>query len=189
MTDEQPNDGALVARAREGDAAAFDTLVRRYYTAAFGVALSILGRQADAEDVCQDAWVRALEKLDTCRKPDRFVFWFLQIVRNRARNLLDSRRVRATEPLESEALAGSEDPKQDLERERLRARLEKALSGIPEIQREIVLLHDLEGWNHRDIAESAGISEVMSRQQLFQARRRLREILGADALGEVSDDG
>lgn len=181
-----PSDGSLVARARRGDTAAFDALVRRHYRASYAVALAVLRRRADAEDACQDAWVRALEKLDSCRKPERFVYWLLQIVRNHARNLLAARRVRAAEPIESRngtaAAVGADDPGQDHERERLRNRLEEALAEISEIQRTIVLLHDLDGWPHRAIAESLEISEVMSRQHLFQARRRLRQLLGADAV-------
>jgi RNA polymerase sigma-70 factor, ECF subfamily len=189
MPEKQLSDEALVAQARRGVPAAFDALVRRHYRAAYTVALAIVGRRADAEDVCQDAWVRVLERLEDCRNPDRFVYWLLQIVRNRARNHLEYRRVRAAEPLEPETAAATDDPGKDLDRERLRARLETSLVDLPEVQREIVLLHDLEGWSHREIGNSLGISEVMSRQHLFQARRRLRELLGADALGDLSHDG
>jgi len=169
-----PPDGELVARAREGDAAGFDALVRRHYRSALAVAMAITGRRDDAEDVCQDAWIRALEKLDECRQPDRFVYWLLQIVRNRARNFLDYRRVRRTETLES---VESEASGPGGQAARLRLRLEEAMGALSETQREIVLLHDLEGWDHRAIAENLGMSEVMSRQHLFQARRRLRDKL------------
>jgi RNA polymerase sigma-70 factor, ECF subfamily len=184
MDEKDPSDAVLVARARRGEPAAFDTLVRRHYRAAYAVALAVLGRRTDAEDVCQDGWVRALERLDDCREPDRFVYWLLQIVRNRARNYLDYRRVRTTEPLEPDTAASAADPRKDLDSDRLRGRLEESLAEIPEVQREIVLLHDLEGWSHREIAGSLDISEVMSRQHLFRARRRLRELLGAEALEE-----
>lgn len=184
MSEKDPSDAVLVAHARRGDPAAFDALVRRHYRAAYAVALAVLGRQADAEDVCQDGWVRALERIEDCREPERFLFWLLQIVRNRARNYVDYRRVRATEPLEPEVAAGREDPGKDLDDARLRARLEEALAELSEVQREIVLLHDLEGWSHREIAGMLGVSEVMSRQHLFQARRRLRGILGAAVLEE-----
>jgi DNA-directed RNA polymerase specialized sigma24 family protein len=110
MNSNEPTDGVLVAKARQGDAAAFDALVRRHYRAAFGVALAVLGRRADAEDTCQDAWVRALEKLDECRQPDRFIAWLLQIVRNQARNQLDRRRVRAAEPSTRTTGPGREIP-------------------------------------------------------------------------------
>jgi RNA polymerase sigma-70 factor, ECF subfamily len=189
MSKKEPSDGVLVEMSRRGDPAAFDVLVRRHYRAAYAVALAILGRRADAEDVCQDGWVSALERLEDCRDQDRFVSWLLQIVRNRARNCLDRRRVRAAEPLESGSVAGADDPRRDLDRERLREKLQESLAELPEIRREIVLLHDLDGWSHREIARDLGISEVMSRQHLFQARRRLRELLGANALGELSHDG
>ncbi|MBD3236201.1 MAG: sigma-70 family RNA polymerase sigma factor [Candidatus Eisenbacteria bacterium] len=181
-----PSDGTLVARARRGDAAAFGALVQRHYRACNAVALAILRRRADAEDACQDAWVRALEKLDTCRNPERFASWMLQIVRNHARNLWAARRVRAAEPLDSNAglaaAVGREDPTRDHERERLRARLEGALAEVSEVQRTVLLLHDLDGWPHRKIATALEISEVMSRQHLFQARRKLRAMLGDETL-------
>lgn len=66
---EDASDRELVFRAREGDAAGFDALVRRHYRATLAVALAILSRRDDAEDVCQDSWIRALEKLDECRQP------------------------------------------------------------------------------------------------------------------------
>lgn len=184
-----PSDETLVARARSGETAAFDSLVRRHYRAGYAVALAFLADEAEAEDVCQDSWVKALERLEDCRHPDRFVFWFLQIVRNKARNRLDHRRVRASVPLDPESrLVSREDPRVDLDRVRVRDRLEDALRTLSVVQREIVLLHDLHGFSHPDIAKSLGISEVSSRQHLFQARRRLREKLGTKILGELDHD-
>ncbi len=184
---EDESDDALVARTRQGDPAAFDALVRRHYRAGFAVALAVLGHREDAEDICQDAWLRALERIEDCRRPDRFVFWFLQIVRNRARNRLDHRRVRAADPLEAHEAQGASDPRQDPGSAGLRARLENALADLSETQRSVVLLHDLEGWDHRSIAETLQCSEIMSRQHLFQARRRLRERLGKET-GELNHD-
>jgi RNA polymerase sigma-70 factor (ECF subfamily) len=188
MSEADLSDGVLVSRARRGDPGAFDTLVRRHYRAAYAVALAILGRRADAEDICQDAWVRALERLEDCRQPDRFIYWLLQIVRNRARNYLDYRRVRAAEPLAPDTEGVGADPQQGLDSGRLRVLLERSLELLPEVQRQVVLLHDLDGWTQREIAATLGISEVMSRQHLFQARSRLRENLGANATGELSHD-
>src|SRR5438105_2856223 len=67
-------DAELVAHIRHGDAVAADELVRRHFRAAYAVALALLGNAMDAEDVCQDAFVRALERIEKCRKPDRFVY-------------------------------------------------------------------------------------------------------------------
>jgi RNA polymerase sigma-70 factor, ECF subfamily len=155
--------------------------VRRHARAALAVARGILGNPADAEDVCQDAWVRALERLDECRQPDRFVFWLLQIVRNGARNFLQYRRVRATDPFDETSDSwdrpGTDDPSRDLDRERERMRLEGAMARLTDGQREVLILHDQIGWKHREIADNLGMSEVLSRQRLFQARARMRQFL------------
>src|SRR5688500_3546073 len=87
--------GDLVRRARAGDAGAFEQLVRRHLRAAYSVALGVTNDPADAEDVAQDAFIAALERLDECRDPDRFSGWLLRIVRNRALNLKRAQSVRA----------------------------------------------------------------------------------------------
>ena len=179
---DETSDRDLVRRAREGDAAGFGALVRRHYRSALAVAFAILGRRDDAEDVCQDAWIRALEKLEDCRQPDRFVYWLLQIVRNRARNYRAYAKVRRAEPLDQVEV---EDAADRHEQARLRGRLDEAIGTLTEIQREIVLLHDLEGWDHHSIGQGLGISETNSRQHLFQARRRLRALLGTREDQEV----
>jgi RNA polymerase sigma-70 factor (ECF subfamily) len=181
-------DALLVERARRGDAAAFESLVRKHYRAAYAVALGVLGSAMDAEDACQDAFVRALERLDELRKPERFTAWLLQIVRNRARTIHSYRRVRAAQPLDTVNAAGSANPGIDAARGELRDKLEAALQDLSEMQRQVVLLHDLDGWKHRQIAVALEISEVMSRQHLFHARRILRERLGANVLEEYTDE-
>jgi RNA polymerase sigma-70 factor (ECF subfamily) len=183
-SDETTPDATYVESARRGDALAFEALVRRYYRAAYAVALALLSNGMDAEDVCQDAFLKALERLDDCREPDKFASWLLRIVRNRAHNFRAYRRVRATESLELTGAAGREDSARDAERADLRKRLEDALGQLSEIQRQVVLLHDLEGLKHREIAGHLAISEGMSRQHVFNARRTLREILGVKTLRE-----
>lgn len=185
---EAAGDAELVAAVRRGDAAAADTLVRRHFRAAWAVALALLGNRSDAEDVCQDAFVRALERIEECRKPDRFVYWLLQIVRNRAHNLRDYRRVRSGPPLDGIEAASPGDAAGAAERRELGERLLAALDALTPEQRQVVLLKDLEGWDHRAIAKALGISEGMSRQHLFVARRILRERLGPTALEEHVND-
>ena len=86
--------------------------------------------------------------------------------------------------LELSGAAGPDDSSDDAVQSDLRARLERALSQLSDIQRQVVLLHDLEGLKHREIAERFEISEGMSRQHVFNARKTLREILGPTALKE-----
>ena len=174
-------------RAQGGEANAFAALARAYLRAAYSVALAIVSRAADAEDVAQDAFVVALERIDTCREPRRFAGWLLQIVRNRARNWLDRRRLRDVAAHELPDLAGGNAIRP--EAAGLRERLVAALGELSPQQREVVLLHDLEEWTHLEIGIALGISEVMSRQQLFQARRALRGRLAEKALPEVNHGG
>jgi RNA polymerase sigma-70 factor, ECF subfamily len=181
-------DARLVGRARDGDRAAFEELVRRHLPGAYSVALVELADSRDAEDAVQDAFVLALEKLDECRDPSAFGAWLRQIVRNRARSVGRRERVRAAERLDAVRSAVSrQDPSRDLDRRDLRARLEAALRTLPEVQRRVVLLHDLEGYRHREIAEQLELPEGTVRSHLFHARRTLRERLGGTLEREQAD--
>jgi RNA polymerase sigma-70 factor (ECF subfamily) len=184
------SDAALVARALAGDADGFQTLVHRHFRAAYAVALALTREPADADDVCQDAFVRAWERLADCRQPERFGAWLAQIVRNRARNRLAYFRIRRALPLSAADArpASGAGPHVDAEREELRRALLAALGGLSAVQREVVMLHDLEGMKHGEIAALAGCSEVMSRRHLSDARRVLRRTL-ADRYLKDDDDG
>jgi RNA polymerase sigma-70 factor (ECF subfamily) len=175
MADGIESDGALVVRARRGEAAAREALVRRYLRPAYAVALSLTRNVADAEDLAQESLVAALERLDQCREPERFAGWLFQGVRNRVKNHAEQRRTRLG--LLDEVPRG-EWTGTDAPQVLLRRRLVGALGQLGPVQREVVLLHDLESWTHAEIAAAIGISEVMSRQHLFVARRVMREWLG-----------
>jgi RNA polymerase sigma-70 factor (ECF subfamily) len=174
----EESDATLVGRARQGDAAAFETLVRRHLPSAHAVALARVGNPADADDVCQDAFITALQRLEECRQPDRFGAWLLSIVRHRGSDYRRYRAVRDSLPLE-EATAATDraDPQHDTERGELREDLFQALAALTELQREVILLYDFEGWSHKEIAQKLGISEGSARVHLHNARRALRASL------------
>src|SRR5689334_9047345 len=184
----EPSDAELVGLARAHDERAFELLVRRHYRAAFAVALAYARTRLDAEDVCHDAFIKAAERLDDCRSPDRFLPWLCAIVRNHARNLSARSFLRRAVQLLPTMATSSDDPERSAELNDLRSRLEAALSQLPPIQRETVLLHDLHGCSHETIAGIVGTSEGMSRQHLFKARRRLRKLLGSAATVEYMND-
>ena len=173
----------LVRAARRGDAAATEDLIRRHLRAAYAVALAVLNRPADAEDVAQDAFLIAIERLDECRDPARFSGWLVQIVRNRALHAVEKRKLRdpsprGTERWEDEAgEVVAHVPASDVV---LRGQLLAALATLTPVQREVVLLHDLDGWTHAEIADALGLSETNCRQHLFTARRALRVRLEAE---------
>ena len=174
------SDALLIERVRRGDGDAFDVLMRRHMHAAYAVALAHTGERHDAEDVCQDAFVTALERLDEVRRPEAFVGWLLQIVRNRAHNLRRRERVRRALPLDAagEAPSRGRGPAGEAEDAELRERLTDALRHLSPMQREVILLYDVQGWSHREIADAVGTSEGAARVHLHHARRALRALLG-----------
>jgi RNA polymerase sigma-70 factor (ECF subfamily) len=183
------SDDTLVGRTRRGDPGAFELLLRRYFRASYLVAMSQLGERAEAEEACQDAFVKAWEQLDQCRDAGRFGAWLLRIVRNAAHNRRDYLRVRRTESLEDAAAVYAQDSaERDLERQELASALRAALATLPPVQREIVLMHDLDDWRHARIAALLEISEVMSRRHLSDARKKLRALLGGRSPEEAQHD-
>ncbi|MGD2122427.1 MAG: sigma-70 family RNA polymerase sigma factor [Gemmatimonadota bacterium] len=172
-------DGELVQAALRGGTGDFGVLVTRYMRPGYLVALSVTGNPEDAEDVAQEAFLVALERLEDCRNPERFGGWFLTIVRNRARNLLRRERLRRGEELSPEISPGQGGPAEDLRRVEIRDQLEEGLKGLSEVRREVLLLHDLEGWKHREIGERLGIPDGTVRSHLHFARKHLRDRLGA----------
>ncbi len=159
---------------RSGESEAFGELVRRYQRPAYAVALAVSGKHHDAEDAAQESFLVALQRLDDCRNPSRFAGWFLAIVRNRSRNLVRRRKLRMGEQIPASAKTRGPSPAKAAYISELRSRLNEALSTLTEVQREIVLLHDLEGWKHREISERLGIPQGTVRSHLHFARKALR---------------
>jgi len=176
-------DGELVRRAREGDEEAYSLLVGRYMRPAYLVALSVTRRHEDAEDAAQEAFLVALQRLEECRNPDRFGGWLMTIVRNRSRNLLRRESLRETSALPETASSGEPLPDRVTERSELDETLQAALAELTPVQREVVLLHDLEGWKHREIAERLDLPSGTVRSHLHFARKALRGMLEG-ALGD-----
>jgi len=176
-------DGALVQRARNGEAQAFGRLVQRYQRAAYAVALSVTGRHEDAEDAAQEAFLVALERLDECRSPDRFAGWLMTIVRNRSRNLVRRESLRGMDQVPVSTRSVDPTPDVETETRELRGVLQEAMELLPAVHREIVMLHDLEGWKHREIAKRLDLPSGTVRSHLHFARKALRESLSRTAVG------
>jgi RNA polymerase sigma-70 factor (ECF subfamily) len=167
------SDAFLVARVRRGDRAAAEALAQRWLRACRAVALAVTRNEADADDVCQDA----IERIDDCREPARFGAWLMRIARNRATDQLRARArpVLSLDGMEIESTDAS--PQRQAERGDARERLLAALGELPQERREVLLLHDLEGWTHREIAERMGLPPGTVRSHLHHARRRMRTLL------------
>lgn len=179
----EATDADLVVRARAGDAGAFEQLVGRHYRATLVVAQQAMRDPQDAEDITQDAFVRALERLEQCRDPARFGSWLHQIVRNVAHDLRDKQRVRRAEPLDDVEPPGKSNPAKDAENTELRERLSAALDQLTTMQRTVLLLFDRDGFSHGEISQRVGCSVGMSQQHLFAARKTMRRLLGGSDVG------
>jgi RNA polymerase sigma-70 factor (ECF subfamily) len=168
---------ALIERARGGDARAFDELVRRYMARAFRIAYRLLGHREDAEDLVQDAFIRALEKLDTFERGRPFAPWFFRLLTNRGLNARKARALRQTSEVPDAAVAGGESPAESAERADLRERLRVALAALPPKQRMIVQMFEVEGRSSTEIAAALGMAEGTVRWHAHQARKVLRAAL------------
>ncbi|MEO8449928.1 MAG: RNA polymerase sigma factor [Gemmatimonadota bacterium] len=179
----------MVARVLAGETACYAELVRRHFPAAFAAASALTARAEDAEDVCQDGFARAYFRLHDCRNPSQFRAWLMQIVRRRAHNVREYQALRTAVSLDAAPeSAGRESPGRDVELAELSDRLRAALATLPVRQYDVVRRHAVDGWTHPQISQSLGISVLMSRKHLSDARRRLRALLIDLAFEEAYDD-
>ena len=171
------DEAELVARTLAGDRAAFGTLVERYAGQARRVARAVLGDPDDADDAAQDAFLSALLKLAQYDPRRPFGPWLMRIVANSATDRRRRRAVRRTDPLEPGLVGGGTRPDIAAERAALGERLRSALDELTPRRRLAVVLFDVEGYSHAEIAQVLRIPEGTVRSEVFHARRRLRALL------------
>jgi RNA polymerase sigma-70 factor, ECF subfamily len=171
------DDTELVERVRGGDSQAYGVLVERHMRRAFSVAYRVLGHREDAEDLVQDAFLTALERIDTFESGRSFGPWFYRILVNRGLNSRKARSIRQTDMLPTELASSELLPDRAAERTELKARLRAAMDELPEKQRVAVQLFELEGFSGAEIAEILQIPAGTVRYHLHQARQALRDAL------------
>lgn len=168
----------LIGRAKQGDRQAFDELVRITYKKVYGLALRLTGDVHDADDVVQDAYVRAFRGLRKFRGDAMFSTWLHRITANSASTLIGrSKRHHHGDIDDVIDLADKRqenDPEFRLQNGALGSRLRRALDNLPERLRRVVILRDVDGLSHREIAEKLDISEAAAKVRLHRARHRLR---------------
>ena len=161
-----PDDRAL-DRLRRGDEAAFRDLYKLHTPRLFAIALRLLSRRADADDAVQETWFRAVRGIRSFRGESSFPTWLTGIV---IRCSLEALRKRG--PADPGASESSVNPAPDLTLD-----LERAVASLPDGYRTVLILHDVEGLTHDEIAGMLEIEPGTSKSQLFHARRALRERL------------
>jgi RNA polymerase sigma-70 factor, ECF subfamily len=180
----------LIARVQSGASELFYELVRPYQRRVYAAALAILRNDADAEDVAQDALLKALANIRQFRAESRFSTWLIQIAVNES--LMFRRRRRA---VVMESIEGRQDdesryvpkdfadwreiPSEALERKQVRQRLAEALSKLDQKYREVFVLRDVEHLNIQETAQTLGISAGSVKTRLLRARLMLRDLLSA----------
>lgn len=165
-----------VRAARRGDRAAFERLVRTYASTVTAITLAVTGDPIAAQDLAQDAFLRAWRMLDTLEDPAAFGAWLSQIARNLARDQIRARRS-SERILADELDPSAAEPADDLLSARQdRAEVRRALDVLPEETREVVLLTYWEEWSSGQVGERLGLSDAAVRQRL----RRAREALGVE---------
>lgn len=181
-------EAAILARVQRGDVAAFDVVVRRYLRRAFAIAYRVLGHREDAEDLVQDAFLTALERIASFDLSRPFGPWFFRIVMNRGLNARKARAIRRTEAMPADTLEAAEpSPARLYERTEIRERFQAALEGLSQRQRMIIELSDIDGMSGVEIAAMLGVSQGTVRWHLHMARHALRNAL-APLRGERTNE-
>lgn len=171
------NETGLVERARRGDHTAFRALYDQHVDRIYRLAYRMAGEDDLARDFTQEAFLRAYQRLGQYRGEAAFSTWLHAIAVSVALNglrKLDRHRRRERALDEAAPLAAPEPARPDPD---LEARLHSAVDALPDIYRTVFLMHDLEGYNHAEIARSLDVAEGTSKARLSRARARLRELL------------
>ena len=176
----------LVRMARRGDLAAFEELVARYRDKVYARAYSMMRNEDEAQDLSQDAWVKGWQRLAQFQGDSSFMTWMTRIVINLCLDQLRKQKRQRTESIEALEEDGKVErqmpvfnpsPTAGLERRELRQRIDRALAQLSHEHRTVLILHEFEEMEYKEIAKrmDCSIGTVMSR--LFYARRRMASLL------------
>ncbi len=173
-----PDEAALVRRAASGDADAFSALVHLHHRGVYALALRLCGDADLAADVAQESFIRAWRGLGGFRGDAAFSTWLYRITVNTAwswRKRAERQRVARLE--EADAVVGTHHPSHPERRGEAvetAAKIDAALSRLPAASRTVVVLKDIHGWSHADIAAALGISVTAAKVRLHRAHLRLQ---------------
>lgn len=167
------SDAHLLAAARRGDRTAFAALYRRHSPAVFGLALRVLGERSAAEDVVQDVFLRALDRIDSLRDGERLAAWLKRSAANASIDLIRQRRPQAG-PEALDALEDAAPDPADIDR------LPALLDGLPTATRALLWLFVVEGWTHPELAARFGRSESWSKSIISRVLQQLKTRAATD---------
>ena len=198
MTESRPNarveptpmaeERDLVRKAQQGDVEAYDVLVRRYQGKVYALVYNMTGNKEDAEDRVQDVFIKAFQSVRNFKGQSSVYTWLYRIAVNRTINFLKTRKTRfalSLNDMDSGAerdpayveLRARESPVRDVSLQELQKKLNEALLTLSEKHRVVVVMHDIQGMPHEEIAQMMGCSPGTVRSRLFYARQQLQKEL------------
>jgi RNA polymerase sigma-70 factor (ECF subfamily) len=194
---EAEEDRVLIARAQQGDMAAFRSLVERHQRRAFAIALSLVRDENDARELVQDAFLRVHKSLASFQGGSSFFTWLYRIITNLSIDLirkpgrqlgdLDDARLDAEEAQESDfpllSRIDGADPLDVVRRREIAARVQRALDALPSYHRGVIVMREIEGLSYEEMASAMGVSKGTIMSRLFHARQKLQKAL-ADCYAE-----
>lgn len=182
------HESELVKRARRGDLAAYDDLVRRYQERIYATVYHMTSNHEDANDLAQDAFIKAFQALKSFKGGSSFYTWVYRIAVNKTLNFLKSRKNRAMFSLNDVnfnaennpdlvALISDKTPRREAGLTELQEKLNEAMQQLSEQHRLVVTLHDVQGLPHDEIAQIMDCNVGTVRSRLFYARQQLQGFL------------
>jgi RNA polymerase sigma-70 factor (ECF subfamily) len=180
---EKLSEAEAIEQAKQGDAEAFEVLYNLHKRRVYSLCLRMTANAAEAEDLTQEAFMQLFRKIATFRGESAFSTWLHRMAVNVVLMQLRKKGL-VVVPLEDDIETEEETPKKDFGAQDLalegsidRLRLQNAIGKLPPGYRSIFVLHDVEGYEHNEIAEIIGCSIGNSKSQLHKARMKLRELL------------
>jgi len=201
---EAEEDRGLIAKAQQGDRAAFRSLVERHQRRAFAIALALVRDENDARELVQDAFLRVFKGLENFQGGSSFFTWLYRIITNLSIDLIrkpgrqlvdiDEGRFESDESTEAEfpllSKVDGSDPADVVRRREIAARLQVALEALPPYHRGVIVMREIEGLSYEEMAQAMGVSKGTIMSRLFHARQKLQKALAdcyQEQIGPVPD--
>lgn len=183
-------DYELAQKAAKGDIAAFEEIYWKYHRRVFGVCYQMTKSVTEAEDATQKVFLQLFRKIDSFRGESAFSTWLHRLTVNQVLmhfRIDKARKEQTTEDGEMLETGHLHKTKQTVHRVIDRLELDKAIAKLPDGYRKVVILHDIQGFEHDEIAQILGCASGTSKSQLFKARQKLRKMLASDYYGFNSE--
>lgn len=171
-------DQDLAERVRAGDVGAFETLYRQHAGRLYTLACRMAGSPEDGEDLLQEIFLQAYRKLGSYKGDAALGTWLYRLALNHCLDYVRSRQAKMAKLTETLDAESSFQPTARRDTPIARLDLERAVERLPDGCREAFVLHDVEGFDHKEVAGMLGIAEGTSKSQVFKARSKLRALLG-----------